>query len=126
MRIGILHVVLPTALTDFVNGLLGTKHAEHSEGIGMTVSARSAGRPPPETLRARRSPLAGGHCRAGCTRSAPGLPPFLAARSSTDIGAGRHNQDPGRTGQRRDAMARGTTLMVWTPPDGIDVPRWWC
>jgi hypothetical protein len=18
------------------------------------------------------------------------------------------------------------TLMVWTPPDGIDVPRWWC
>ena len=19
-----------------------------------------------------------------------------------------------------------TTLMVWTPPDGIDVPRWWC
>jgi hypothetical protein len=17
-------------------------------------------------------------------------------------------------------------LMVWTPPDGIDVPRWWC
>jgi hypothetical protein len=24
-------------------------------------------------------------------------------------------------------QARGkTTLMVWTPPDGIDVPRWWC
>ena len=20
----------------------------------------------------------------------------------------------------------GVTLMVWTPPDGIDVPRWWC
>jgi hypothetical protein len=22
--------------------------------------------------------------------------------------------------------AMRTTLMVWTPPDGIDVPRWWC
>src|SRR4051812_50072138 len=22
--------------------------------------------------------------------------------------------------------AHGVTLMVWTPPDGIDVPRWWC
>ena len=20
----------------------------------------------------------------------------------------------------------GIALMVWTPPDGIDVPRWWC
>ena len=20
----------------------------------------------------------------------------------------------------------GGALMVWTPPDGIDVPRWWC
>ena len=23
-------------------------------------------------------------------------------------------------------IARDATLMVWTPPDGIDVPRWWC
>jgi glycosyltransferase involved in cell wall biosynthesis len=21
---------------------------------------------------------------------------------------------------------KGAALMVWTPPDGIDVPRWWC
>ena len=23
-------------------------------------------------------------------------------------------------------LKHGGTLMVWTPPDGIDVPRWWC
>ena len=23
-------------------------------------------------------------------------------------------------------VALCATLMVWTPPDGIDVPRWWC
>jgi hypothetical protein len=23
-------------------------------------------------------------------------------------------------------QAHRATVMVWTPPDGIDVPRWWC
>lgn len=23
-------------------------------------------------------------------------------------------------------LAISGTLMGWTPPDGIDVPRWWC
>src|SRR4051812_20621417 len=26
----------------------------------------------------------------------------------------------------RPPEPRLNTLMVWTPPDGIDVPRWWC
>lgn len=23
-------------------------------------------------------------------------------------------------------QGRGLPVMGWTPPDGIDVPRWWC
>ena len=46
-------------------------------------------------------------------------------------------EGPGDDGGRFDwavRKARGNpadflhrpALMVWTPPDGIDVPRWWC
>jgi hypothetical protein len=26
----------------------------------------------------------------------------------------------------RGDPVRLATVMVWTPPDGVDVPRWWC
>ena len=31
-----------------------------------------------------------------------------------------------RRSWRKLHLATDATLMVWTPPDGIDVPRWWC
>src|SRR3954471_11236707 len=36
----------------------------------------------------------------------------------------RHLINP--TGRNACVEGRHPTVMVWTPPDGIDVPRWWC
>ena len=48
-------------------------------------------------------------------------------------GDGGTSQDQSRDESAKESFALGvgrnpvpTTLMVWTPPDGIDVPRWWC
>src|ERR1051325_9274500 len=101
MRIGILHVVLPTALTDFVNGLLRVEMLTPGLAEALTLgTARRADRKSPTPV-ARRS--AGMLCglpshQAWNPKSAPvrdddwgvGLPPLVRIQGDAPQGSRMH------------------------------------